>query len=99
MSEPLRSPKYLGHVREQGCCCASFARSRCGGPMHAHHHGRHGIGTKTADLNTVPLCTYHHTEFHKTGAIEPFDRAATELLFAQAMVRSLQAALLSGLKL
>lgn len=57
------------------------------------------MATKTSDLSTVPLCTYHHNEWHKTGRIEPFDAAETELLFAQAMARTLQTALLLGLKL
>lgn len=98
-NEPYRSEPYLRHVRNQVCCCSRFASKRCGGPMHAHHHGKHGISTKTSDLHTVPLCTYHHDEFHRSGCVEPFDRGATDLLFAQAMVESLSLALRLGLKL
>ncbi len=70
--------------------------------MHAHHHGRRGgggMGIKTSDLHTVPLCDAHHAEFHKTGAIFPFDSEATELLFQESMVDSLGLALQLGLKL
>ena len=100
---PVRSPRYLAHVREQPCCCASFARARCSGEVVAHHHGRRGGGgtsIKTSDLHTVPLCDHHHNaEFHKTGSVEPFGRMDTELLFARAMVDCLTLALQSGLKL
>jgi len=102
LESPVRSRPYLKHVREQGCCCRSWAGDRCDGKMHAHHHGRRGGGgmsLKTSDLHTVPLCTAHHTEFHKTGAIAPFDSDATELHFAQVMVDCLGAALSLGLKL
>lgn len=100
MISPVRSRRYLTHVRERRCCCSSF--SRCDGQLHAHHHGRRGgggVGIKTTDLHTVPLCQSHHDEFHRTGRVHPFDKAETELLFAQAMVDSLGAALQSGLKL
>lgn len=102
MTEPVRSKKYMVHVREQGCCCASFARARCDGPMRAHHHGRRGGGgmsLKTSDLHTVPVCRAHHDEFHRTGEVYPFDAAATELLFSEAMVDALASALQLGLKL
>lgn len=92
----------MAHVRERGCCCASFARVRCGGGMHAHHQrqsGGGGMGLKPDDTRTVPLCDAHHREFHKTGAIHPFNAATTALLFAQAMVECLESALQSELKL
>lgn len=57
------------------------------------------MGLKTSDLHTVPLCTAHHGEFHRTGSVEPFERDATELLFAQAMVDCLALALQLGVKL
>jgi hypothetical protein len=100
--EIVRSRKYMKHVRERGCCCRSFAGERCGGDMRAHHHGRRGgggMGIKTTDLHTVPLCRAHHDEFHANGEIYPFDKAATELLFQEAMVDSLALALQLGLKL
>ena len=71
--------------------------------MVAHHHGKAagggGVSIKGSDLRTVPLCDAHHTEFHKTGKVYPFESGDTELLFLSAMVESLAAALLSGLKL
>ncbi len=99
---PVRSRRYLAHVRQQACCCRSFAGERCGGDPVAHHHGRRGGGgmsIKTSDLHTVPLCDLHHKEWHKNAEIYPFDHEATELLFSQAMVDSLGLALQSGLNL
>jgi hypothetical protein len=57
------------------------------------------MSLKNSDLHTVPLCDEHHKYFHRWGAIEPFDRAATNQLFADAMVACLALALESGLKL
>lgn len=99
---PVRSEKYLRHVRQRECCCRSFAGARCGGIMHAHHHGRRGGGgmsIKTTDLHTVTLCDNHHREFHKNGEVYPFDAATTDLLFWQTMVDSLGEALLEGITL
>lgn len=70
--------------------------------MHAHHHGRRGgggMGIKTSDLHTVPICDAHHREFHRTGEVGPFNAPETNLLFAQAMVDCLGLALQSGVKL
>jgi hypothetical protein len=62
---PIRSENYLAFVRVRPCCV-------CGapGPSEPHHFGRRGMGQKTDDLRTVPLCVALngcHDVFHNNG--------------------------------
>ncbi|NHW82921.1 DUF968 domain-containing protein, partial [Escherichia coli] len=45
----------------QPCAC-------CGKPADDHHHlighGQGGMGTKSHDIFTLPLCREHHNELH-----------------------------------
>jgi hypothetical protein len=58
------------------------------GPSDPHHWGSRGVGQKTDDFRTLPLCRKHHDEFHargmigenKAGTIETFLRAQVDLL-------------------
>jgi hypothetical protein len=38
-------------------------------PSDPHHVGRRGVGQKTDDYRTVPLCRRCHDEFHATGML------------------------------
>lgn len=53
--------KYLQWVKSQPCCvCGATADD-------AHHiigYGQGGIGTKSHDLFTIPLCRVHHRNLH-----------------------------------
>jgi hypothetical protein len=63
-ARPHRSPAYLAFVREHACCA-------CGaeGPSDAHHFGPRGLGEKTDDFRTAPLCRRCHDEWHARGFI------------------------------
>jgi DNA recombination protein Rad52 len=60
----LRDKEHLKYVAQQPCLA-------CGRrPSHAHHvryAQPHGLGTKVSDEFTVPLCSAHHDELHRTG--------------------------------
>jgi hypothetical protein len=59
----FRSEKYLRHVASLGCCI-------CYQPAQAHHLLRapgKGMGMKSGDDWTVPLCPSHHSELHADG--------------------------------
>ena len=60
----LRDKDHLKYVAQQPCLA-------CGRrPSHAHHvrfAQAHGMGTKVSDEFTVPLCSTHHDEIHRTG--------------------------------
>lgn len=52
---PARAPHYLAFVRELPCCVGG-----CGAPSDAHHYGPRGVGQKTDDYRTAPVCRWHH---------------------------------------
>lgn len=76
MTSPLRSALYLKWVRSQPCCICGATQG-----IHAHHHGRKegggGMGIKTCDLHTVPLCESCHRQWHQHGAIGQYSRDRT----------------------
>lgn len=83
---PKRDRKYLEHVRARPCCvCGSSP------PNDAHHFGPRGMGQKTDDRRTVPLCRQHHDEWHTRGTIGWRVRDAVESDFYRAMVDALLA--------
>jgi hypothetical protein len=62
LKQPLRSRIYLDYIRNKPCfLCNSPA------PSDPHHQGYRGIGQKTDDTRTVPLCRSCHTKFHSSN--------------------------------
>lgn len=60
----LLAPDYLAYIRKKACVI-------CGkSPCEPHHFGRSGVGKKSHDYETVPLCTAHHRIFHTVGCNE-----------------------------
>lgn len=54
-------PVYLDYIRGLPCLeCQRPPRSE------AHHITTGGMGTKTDDYRTVPLCRKHHAVFHES---------------------------------
>ncbi len=52
--KPVRSRDYLEFIR-------GFACLVCGNtPVESCHTGPHGLGTKSDDFRSVPLCADHH---------------------------------------
>ena len=76
---PLRSEDYLAFVRSQPCLlCAAPA------PSDPHHYGPRGLGQKTDDYRTVPLCRKCHDTLHAEGeSMAGMRRAHPVLLRAQ----------------
>jgi hypothetical protein len=78
---PTRSRGYLDHVRAQPC-----AGCRAPGPSDPHHWGPRGVGMKTDDHRTVPLCRRCHDTYHQTGSLPGMDPGTTRVLFLQRQV-------------
>ncbi|MFZ5896867.1 MAG: hypothetical protein ACOY0T_37770 [Myxococcota bacterium] len=97
--DPSSNPDYLAHVRARGCCVAWAGG--CSGQVVAHHHGKAdgggGVSRKPSDFYTVPLCDFHHREFHNRAAITNrsgrvlLEGMGLDLFFAREMVRCLVA--------
>lgn len=64
-SRPGKPPKadsdYLAWIRTLPCV---FASEACEGPTEAHHRTGGGMGLKTSDRETIPLCARHHKDRH-----------------------------------
>lgn len=80
--KPARAPHYLAFVRQLTCIY-------CGNnPCEPHHTGPRGMGQKTDDYRTVPLCTEHHRMFHD-GNIK-FDKNALNDKILWCLIRYLR---------
>ena len=78
---------FLVHVRGLDCRARGLD-TPCGGAMEAHHAGIRGLGQRAHDESSVPLCTYHHREFHDaTGAFKTW-RKAKRRTWIRAAVRT-----------
>lgn len=62
-----RAPHYLAYVRQLNCCsCGQAPR------VDPHHDGPRGMGQKTDDYRTIPLCFKCHRRLHDGGEL-PID--------------------------
>jgi hypothetical protein len=73
-----RSEEYLQFIREQACLVCGT--SPCD-PHHLNFKGNQsgGMGLKTSDYRTIPLCRIHHNEYHNVGKITFADRHSLDL--------------------
>lgn len=79
---PARSQTYLAFVRGKPCCACSAPA-----PSDPHHYGRRGMGQKTDDYRTVPLCRRCHDRWHAEHVVEgDADRRETDLRFLRVQV-------------
>lgn len=62
--KPIRDPEYLAFVRSLPCSVPICTRDRFIEPDHV---GKHGMGQKCSDRETIPLCGLHHRERHRVG--------------------------------
>ena len=62
-TKAYRSKKYLDFIRSKPCLV-------CGRKAEAHHIGigDGGVGLKSSDMATIPLCRFCHTGTHLIGA-------------------------------
>ena len=67
---------YLAWVRTLPCRVReSDLDHRCQGDVQAHHRVGGGMGTKTGDRQTFPLCAGHHRARHDmNGPFKGWDR-------------------------
>lgn len=62
-SPRVRDHRHLRRVAARPCCI-------CGGQSQAHHllrTGEHGMGRRSGDDKTIPLCPTHHQQLHASG--------------------------------
>ena len=83
---PVRSEAHLAHVRGLRCCICSKPP-----PSDPHHFGPRGMGQKTDDRRTSPLCRACHDAWHTMGECPPYTRAETERELYRAQVDALLA--------
>ena len=57
-----RDPEYLKFIRSLPCCVCFRTRT-----IETAHVGRRGMGQKSSDRETIPLCSLHHREQHRIG--------------------------------
>lgn len=69
-----REAAYLDFVRSHPC---TFCHTP--GPSDAHHWGHRGVGQKTSDYRTLPLCRKHHDYYHHHGRFPAMDALTTKL--------------------
>jgi len=83
MNRPKRrrwvNEKYTRWVKTQPCaCCGKPADD----PHHLIGHGQGGMGTKSHDIFTLPLCREHHNELHADPlAFEEKHGSQVDLIF------------------
>ncbi|EFM6596130.1 DUF968 domain-containing protein [Escherichia coli] len=83
MKRPKRrrwvNEKYTRWVKTQSCaCCGKPADD----PHHLIGHGQGGMGTKSHDIFTLPLCREHHNELHADPlAFEEKHGSQVDLIF------------------
>lgn len=84
---PARSEAYLAFVRSHPCCACSAPA-----PSDPHHFGRRGMGQKTDDYRTVPLCRRCHDRWHAEHVVDgDSTKAETTERFLREQVRLLVA--------
>lgn len=73
----ILSPKYLKWIGSHPCCVPG-----CGDRAQRHHYGPRGVGQKTDDPRTVPLCESCHLRYwHKDGTLPGYVTPEAARLF------------------
>lgn len=61
-----KDKKYLKYVDSRGCCVGEI-HGGCSGQVAAHHTSTGGMGMKSSDYETIPLCHGHHRGYTKSA--------------------------------
>ena len=78
---PERSEAYKKFIRKFPCVCCGEARG-----IETAHFGPHGIGQKSSDYLTLPLCQEHHrTGKHAYHKMAPADFATVHGIDIEAL--------------
>lgn len=84
-----RDLAFMGFIARQPCDL-SFTRS-CEGRVEVDHVGRRGLGQKSSDRETIPLCTKHHGERTDYRGYFKGYAASTMRAYCSARIRFYQA--------
>lgn len=86
----LRDVPYMLFVKRLSCSARNLdTGSPCTGPVEADHVGPRGIGQKSDDRLTIPMCSKHHRERHGfCGAFKEFDQQRMRAFVARALVNT-----------
>lgn len=91
----MRARSYLQFVRAQPCAVCGTTRR-----IEAAHTGPRGLGQKTSDFSSIPLCVRHHrTGVDSLHASGPLRFSEIHGLDVPALVAELNTQGLEGLKL
>lgn len=67
----IRDNKHLAYIRTLNCIIKDKGKYCNGKPIHAHHlthvDDNGGMGLKTGDNYTIPICSFHHFTLHNLG--------------------------------
>jgi hypothetical protein len=61
----IRNKAYIEFIKGFHCCVCGYRPPS--DPHHVSLKGHGSKGKKTHDTRTIPLCHYHHVEFHNIG--------------------------------
>jgi len=82
-----RHPEFMAFVRR--LACAARTLGPCSGRIEADHVGPRGIGQKSDDRLTIPLCAQHHVDrTNFCGVFRDYDQKAMRLFVAKALVET-----------
>ena len=81
------TPAYLSYIRGLECLC--IAHGDCMGDVVPHHQPARGRSNKGDDRKTVPLCVFHHRQWHDTAEIGLWDHEHTIKEFAISILSNL----------
>jgi hypothetical protein len=76
--KPVRNRHYLAWIRTLPCIVCGVRRG-----IEASHTGPHGLGQKSSDYSTIPLCIKHHRtgndSYHRLGPRGFCDRHGVDI--------------------
>ncbi len=74
------SERYMDMVKRSPCMFPTFDCVVMDEPHHWPSRGRHNNGS---GFRTVPLCVFHHRQFHNSGKCEPFSADGTRVAMVE----------------
>ena len=85
-----RRPEFMAFVRRLACSARSLDPAYpCSGRVEADHCGPRGVGQKSDDRLTIPMCHAHHMARHDfSGPFKTYDQKAMRLFVAKALVET-----------
>lgn len=69
-SKRYENEEYLNFIRSKSCCTPLLSGKKCDGVKPGKQSAPHHMKSKGAggsDLKAVPMCRFHHGDFHNIG--------------------------------